>query len=116
MYNIDDFTIAENDFIEDTEELSDEQEKKQREILDLCLKISELENAQYTEVVDDKLISQLKSDVYEIVKEAAFISHGKSEIEFDDTNGKCYITLHSKFLFLDAGIGISSAAAASLLK
>ena len=107
MYNIDDLH---------TEELSDEQEKKHREILDLCLRISELEHTQYTEVIDEKLISQLKSDVYKIVKEAAFISHGKSEIDFDDTNGKCYITLYSKFLFLDAGIGISSADAAALLK
>ena len=80
MYNIDDFTTVENDFIKDTEELSAEQEKKYREILDLCLIISELEHVQYTEVIDEKLISQLKSDVYETVKEAAFISHGNQQL------------------------------------
>jgi len=115
MYIIDDFTNKDLFLEEDNEEISAEQNKSQHEILDLCLKISELEHSQYTEVTDEALINKLKSDVYEIVKEAAFISHGKSEIEFDDTKGICYITLYSKFLFLNDAIGISSTATASLL-
>lgn len=116
MHKSNDFTYKEIEFEEAEKELTGVDKYNSKRITDLYFQIVELENSQYAEIVDEKFIDKLKTDIYEVVKEAACICSGKSEIEFNEENGVCYITLYSKFLFLNEAMGISTSEAAALIK
>ena len=116
MHKIDDFTYRETELKEDNEELSEEQKIVYRRITDLYFQLVDLEKSQYMDVIDDELINKLNTDVYEEIKEAAYLGHGKSEIEFDRDKGVCNITLYAKHIFLNDNLGISRGHAAEILK
>ena len=116
MHKSNDFTYKENEFEEAEKELSEVDKSNSKLITELYFRIVDLERSQYTEIADEEFINKLKTDIYETVKEAACISNGKSEIEFNEKTGVCYITLYSKFLFLNEAIGISTSEVAALIK
>jgi len=116
MYKIDDFTHREIELEEDNDELSEEQKLKMNHITDLYFQLVDLEKSQYIDIPDDEFINILNTDIYEEIKEVAYIGHGKSEIEFDRDKGVCNITLYTKHLLLNDNFGISPDYAAEILK
>ena len=116
MHKIDDFTYREVEFEEDNEELSEEQKSAYRRITELYFQLVDLEKSQYMDVIDDEFINKLNTDVYEEIKEAAYLGYGKSEIEFDRDKGVCNITLYAKHIFLNDNFGISRGYAAEILR
>ena len=115
MYKIDDFTREEIE-LEENEEVSEEQKLKLSRTTDLYFKLVELEKSQYVDVLDDDFVNKLNTDIYEDIKEAAYLGHGKSEIEFDKDKGVCDITLYVKHLLLNNDFGMYPGNAAKLLK
>ena len=116
MHKSDDFTNKEIEFEEAAKELPEVDKRDSKRITELYFQIVELENSQYIEIADEDFVNRLKTDIYDAVKEAACICNGKSEIEFNEETGVCYITLYSKFLFLNEAIGISTSEVAALIK
>jgi len=116
MYKVDDFTRREIELEEDNEELSEEQKLKMNHITKLYFQLVDLEKSQYMDVPDEEFINRLNTEVYEEIKEAAFLGHGKSEIEFDNDKGICNITLYAKHILLNDNFGMSPGFAAVILK
>jgi len=116
MHKFDDFTYKEIEFEEAAKELPEVDKSNSKLITELYFQIVDLENSQYIEIADEGFVNRLKTDIYDVVKEAACLCNGKSEIEFNEENGVCYITLYSKFMFLSEEMGISSAEVAALIK
>lgn len=116
MHKSDDFTYKEIEFEEAEKELSEVDKSNSKRITELYFQIIDLENSQYIEIADEDFVNRLKTDIYEVVKEAACLCSGKSEIEFNEENGVCYITLFTKFLFLNEAMGISSSEVSELIK
>lgn len=116
MHKFDDFTYKEIEFEEAAKELPEVDKSNSKLITELYFQIIDLENSQYVEIADEGFVNRLKTDIYDAVKEAACLCNGKSEIEFNEENGVCYITLYSKFLFLNEAMGISTSEAAALIK
>ena len=116
MYIVDDFTNRDFTLDEIEEDLHNTSKDKIRFITDLYFQLVELEKSQYVEITDEKYIDELKNSVYKDVKNIAFISHGKSEIEFDEKNSLCYIILYSDYLFFNEDIAISPTVLSSIMK
>lgn len=116
MYRIDDFTRGEIELEEDKDDLSKEQQLKLNHITDLYFQLVDLEKSQYTDVSDDEFINRLNTEIYEEIKEAAYLGKGKSEIEFDKDKGVCNITLYVKHIFLNNDFGTPTDIAVMLLK
>lgn len=116
MHKIDDFTYREVEIEEDNKELSEEQKFVSRRITELYFQLVDLEKSQYKDILDEEFINKLNTDVYEEIKEAAYLGHGKSEIEFDRDKGVCNITLYTKHILLNDNFGMSPCYAAEILK
>lgn len=116
MYIVDDFTNRDFTLDEIEEDLHNTNKDKIRFITDLYFQLVELEKSQYIEITDENYIDELKTSVYEDVKNIASISHGKSEIEFDEKNSLCYIILYSDYLFFNEDIAISPTVLSSIMK
>lgn len=116
MYKVDDFTQREIELEEDNKELSEEQKLKMNHVTKLYFQLVDLEKSQYMDVPDEEFINRLNTEVYEEIKEAAFLGHGKSEIEFDKDKGVCNITLYIKYIFLNNDFGVDPGYAAKILK
>ena len=116
MHKIDDFTFREVELEEDNKEHSEEQNFVSRRITELYFQLVDLEKSQYKDIPDEEFINKLNTDVYEEIKEAAYLGHGKSEIEFDRDKGICNITLYTKHILLNDNFGMSPSYAAHILK
>ena len=112
----DDFT-KEEIYFDDIETTAHNNENSESSnIVKKYIEIAKLNKAQYKQIKNEKLIRLIKDHIYEDIKYAAFLSHGKCELEIDDKEELCYITLYSKYLFINDELAISKSKISDILK